>query len=200
MNQSATNGAMHTAASRNQTIELARLATDRRCVEEIFRDQTPLQSATNEQCLDTMEMLLRLGANTEVKNSSGDTPLYEAARMGYMECISVLVEYGANVDNPTLRGCTALHQSVLENKIPQAELLIWAGADLSKRDGQNFTPLHLAIIQGIPDMLCLLLDKGANIHERPPNNMGTTCLELAIVCGNEEIIQVVTQWLKSYPN
>jgi ankyrin repeat protein len=188
MNRSATNGAMHIAASRNETLELARLATDRRCVEEIFRDQTPLQSATNEHCLEALEMLLRLGANTEVRNSNGETPLYESARMGYMGSISLLVEYGANVDSPAIDGCTALHQSVLEKKIPQVELLIWAGADLSKRNGQNFTPIHLAIIQGLSGMLNMLLSKGADIHESPPRNFGMTCLALAIVCGNEEII------------
>jgi ankyrin repeat protein len=189
-----TNGALHIAASRNDTLELARLLKDRRCVDEIFRGHTPLHSATKEHCIEALEMLLRLGSNTEIRDpNTGETPLYLSTRMGYMECASLLIQYGANVDSPT-DGSTALHLSVLENKIPMVALLLWAGADISRRNGQRFASLHLAIIQGLSDMVYLLLAEGADINQAPPTNFGSSCHNLAVVCGHGDIVQILKNW------
>jgi ankyrin repeat protein len=187
-------GAMHIAASLNDTLELERLvAEDRRCVDEIFRGQTPLQCATKEHCLESMGLLLRLGSNTEVRNSNGENPLYLSTRMDYIGCASLLIQYGANVDNPT-DGSTALHLSVLENKIPMVELLLWAGADLSKRNRQNFAAIHLAVIQGLAEMVYMLLQNGADIHQQPPRNFGSSCQALAVLCGHGDIVQILENW------
>jgi ankyrin repeat protein len=45
--------------------------------------------------LETMKLLIKLGADVNAKNSTGSTPLHAASLNGYGECMELLVDKGA---------------------------------------------------------------------------------------------------------
>jgi ankyrin repeat protein len=183
---------MHNAAIEDNTDTLKTLLMEGAEIDAIWKDVTPLQAAIDADCVNTTTLLLRAGANKEVKDPNGWTPLYTAAYWGRMQCVSILLEHDVNVNNTNKNGDTALHFSVLENNIPLTEELIWARADLSKRTKAGYTPMHLAILLGYYDMVVLLHNMGADINE---SHGATTSLAIAKLSMHHKIVKFLTECL-----
>ncbi len=96
------------------------------------RDRTPLLEAVCENQLAAVDVLVKAGAEPNVRSSEGDTPLRACAELGNVEMASLLLGAGATQtinDWGGLTGCTALGIAISRLDIPMMRLLLDAGAD-----------------------------------------------------------------------
>ncbi|MBM7113899.1 ankyrin repeat domain-containing protein [Archangium primigenium] len=96
------------------------------------RDQTPLLTAVCEQEVAALEVLVRAGADPNVRSSEGIMPLRACAEVGSLSMAALLLYAGAARtinDWGGLSGLTALGHAALRLDIPMIKLLLAAGAN-----------------------------------------------------------------------
>jgi Ankyrin repeats (3 copies) len=111
--------------------------------------RTLLHDASAQGNVRFVELLLRLGADPNVRSSGGHTPLYCVAnecgvtRGGHI--VRALVQAGAHVDaRSDSKQCTPLHMAARRGNTEVAEALVDCGADMNARDRGGDTPLQRA--------------------------------------------------------
>lgn len=114
-----------------------------------------------------VELLLRLGADPNVKTSGGHTPLYcvanECRETGGGNIVRALVRAGAQVDaRSRAKQCTALHMAARRGNTEVAEALVDCGADINARDKAGDTPLQRAKNCHNTGVASLLVSRGAD--------------------------------------
>ena len=123
--------------------------------------------ATN--VLDTLEFLLKNGANVEAKNVDGYTPLYFATNSF---TIDFLLDSGANVNTQIYDGETILHHMVLEETdLNLVDIVIARGVDVNIKNNCGETALYFS---NFFDTSLCLLDAGAMLSVQ--DNTGATVL------------------------
>jgi truncated hemoglobin YjbI len=109
-----------------------------------------LHYASGAGCLPVVTLLLRLGADPDVRDSGGHTPLYRAAnecgwRMGPL-VVRALVAAGADVNARSgVTRATALHMAARRGYLAIAQTLLECGASIDARDRKGDTPLERAV-------------------------------------------------------
>jgi ankyrin repeat protein len=58
----------------------------------------PLLAAAGENCVETVSLLLDMGADVNVKDGDGWTPLIKAASANQPDMVRVLLKHGADMD------------------------------------------------------------------------------------------------------
>ena len=133
--------------------------------------RTLLHDASAQGNQRMVELLLRLGADPNVKTSGGHTPLYCVAN----ECrathggniVRVLVQAGAQVDaRSRAQQSTALHMAARRGNTEVAKALVECGADIHARDKAGDTPLQRAKNCRKTDVASLLVSRGADTRLR----------------------------------
>jgi truncated hemoglobin YjbI len=114
-----------------------------------------------------VELLLRLGADPNVKTAGGHTSLYCVANAGQLtgggDVVRVLVRAGAQVDERSdSKRCTALHMAARRGNTKVAEALIDCGADINAQDKSGDTPLQRAKNCRKSEVALLLVSRGAD--------------------------------------
>lgn len=100
---------------------------------------SPMLWAANKGLLQAAQLLLKYGAEVEVKN--GRVPLIEAAANGHRELVEFLLQNGAKIDTGTsYSGATALHLAALHGHPEVVTLLMAMGADPKSTDDEGATP------------------------------------------------------------
>ncbi|MFA5249985.1 MAG: ankyrin repeat domain-containing protein [Parachlamydiales bacterium] len=149
----------------NQTIK-AGLSLDR---EWRFNDvyETPLIHAINENNIEAVKLLLKEGANPNIRdNRSGTVPLLQAIERENLEMVRVLLETGqvnVNVIGSDIYFSskrTPLQAAILKKNLDIVKLLLKNGADVNIPNSHDYTPLHLAILLKNPEMVRVLLETG----------------------------------------
>jgi len=94
--------------------------------------------------VDLVEMLLEMGANTEIQNPRGETPLYLACSIN-INIVELLLRYGAEI-NKIIRfgGDTVLSKAISNENIKMIKLLLDNDANPNLGDDKNNTPLQVA--------------------------------------------------------
>jgi hypothetical protein len=114
-----------------------------------YRDLTPLHLAAWKDRADGIEILLRSGADPNLRDERGRTPLYLTKRP---EIAQLLVEGGADINrrdkdgrtplNNALWECIQGHGCVDSRGADYAKALVMLGADVKIPDNQGVTPLQ----------------------------------------------------------
>lgn len=118
---------------------------------------------------ETVEVLLKRGADAEAISRGSITALHRAAGTGDMELVRLLLAAGADARRATDEGRTALHNAAAAGSVEAARLLLDAGADPNaiaapERSMTQTTPLEEAAGSGRADVVLLLIERGADVR------------------------------------
>jgi ankyrin repeat protein len=128
--------------------------------------RTLLHEAAAGGNLTIIELLLRLGAQPNLKTAGGHTPLYclanECKTAAGADIVRALVAAGAAVDERSdSKRSTPLHMAARRGNREVAEALIDCGADINAQDSAGDTPLQRARNCRNAALAALLLSRGA---------------------------------------
>ena len=133
----------------------------RQPAKEVFKNlmffETPL-------CEKGLELLIKSGADLNVRDSDDWTALHIASRDNHKELAELLIKNGADLNVRDSDGWTALHIASRYNYKELAELLIKSGADVNVRDSDDLTPLHFVSIYNYKEIAELLIKNEADVN------------------------------------
>lgn len=129
------------------------------------------------------EMLIRAGAELEVRTSIGQTPLHYAVGQKYRSTVLVLLEAGANTEAATRSGWTALLTAARDGSVEIVEDLLRAGANPNSRNDGGYTALMYAAAFSTPETVNALIRGGADTEARTLD--GLNALLYAFVARSE---------------
>lgn len=152
------------------------LTLDPRLRDARYAGRTLLHVAAGQGDLNTVDLLLSLGADPNVRDGGGHTPLYavgnECRIARGAEVVRALVRAGANVNaRDGLMQATALHMAARRDSVHVAASLLDRGADIEARDKRGDTPLRRAVNCNQTAVAALLLSRGADPHAKGSRNL-----------------------------
>ncbi|KIL90294.1 hypothetical protein FAVG1_06024 [Fusarium avenaceum] len=164
-------------ALKNGHTEIARLLIDHGAdIHTSNGYDSALSLASANSDLQTMECLLKKGANPDSCANHGWPILCIAASLDHEAVVEILLKNGARVDWVTANGSQVLHHTTKKSIF---EVLFRHGADIHARGPEGFTCLFTTIERSAPlDTVEFLLNHGADIKAR--DDRGNTCLHLAM--------------------
>ncbi|XP_074058094.1 ankyrin repeat domain-containing protein 55 [Macrotis lagotis] len=125
---------------------------------------TPLIHAVSGRQVDTVKLLLKMGANINTQDSCGRTSLSLATYEGWIEgCVSLL-RNGAKQNIPDKNGRLPLHAATAESDVKLLTVLLQQSnlSEINHQDNEGMTPLHWAAFHNRPQHVQILLEKGAD--------------------------------------
>ena len=93
----------------------------------------------------SIEMLLKLGADPNLRDKHGRTALHDACLKDHVGAARMLLDGGARVDVQDENGATPLHDAALGGSGKAIELLLSRKADIDSQDSEGRTPLDYAL-------------------------------------------------------
>jgi len=156
---------------------------------DLTRGRTPLAVASEYGRCEVARVLLRHGADTEIRDAFGHSPRDLASQEGDVEMLQVLLEHGVDVNSSdeNIRQ-TALHSASAFGEVATARLLLENGADVNAKDRHMKTPLHMARNDGVARVL---LEYGADSNARDSSNR--TPLHVVMKRGRAEPARVLLE-------
>lgn len=92
-----------------------------------------------------LEQMIKMGADVNATDDSGNTPLIWCLRNGgHSSTISILLKNGANVNAANNEGKTALLWAIQDDSLEDAELLLKAGADPLHKNNKGMNAVQKA--------------------------------------------------------
>ena len=147
-----------------------------------------LHNAVKENAYDTVELLLKNGADVNKESTSGDIPLHIAVRENARETAEVLLKHGANPNAEQKKDLnTPLGAAAKNNAHEIAGLLLKHGADINAVN----TPLHIAVKENARETAEVLLEHGANPNAKNFLGHGHTPLYLATLNNARETVELL---------
>lgn len=143
--------ALHVAAAKNNTALMQFLLE--RCPPENLQNfmheqdcdgNTPLHCATENNALDSMQILIKAGANLCAPGKYERTPLHKAAESDLTESIQLLLKHGVDIDVLDEMGNTPLHLAARIDNAHAVECLLNHGAQPAIKNKDGETPLSFA--------------------------------------------------------
>lgn len=135
---------------------------------------TALHFAGNSNSCEKAALLIKNGADVNVRGANNNTPLHEAVLMGNVEVFELLLNYGADATLKNSFNQTVLHfalgncvfalkkSDVTPNNNKIVARLIKEGVDINAQDVHGNTVLHYASFPGREEIRDFLLEQGAN--------------------------------------
>ena len=153
-----------------------------------YEHGTPLRAAVSADELESVEALIKAGADVNDPGNSGlidpkDTLLHLVEGQNAVEIARALVRAGARLESLDKGGGTPLHSAAYSGKSALVGYLIGVGAAVDSRDNAGNTALHVATARGFRETARLLLDAGADASIR--NASGETPLAVARRLGSD---------------
>ena len=150
-----------------------------------------LTQAVARGSLQMVEMLLALGADANVRNSSGDTPLTSITSTATPELTKHLIAAGARINARDNSGQSALMIAAGTSSVRVVKELINAGANVNARDSSGENCLFSAARNNDPETIILLLESGVDANVR--NDDGDNALMVAAAAGSFETFRTLYQ-------
>jgi ankyrin repeat protein len=156
--------------------------------------ERPVADAAARGDIETVQDLLRNGADVNTAQGDGMTALHWAAERGDLKLAEVLVYSGANVNAGTRIGrYTPLHLASRGGHGDVVLALLQAKANPNATTtNSGVTPLHLAAAAGKADAVAALLKSGADANVKEAS-WGQTPLIFAASRGHVEAIRVLLE-------
>lgn len=133
-------------------------------------------------------LLIRSGADVNIKDNTGQTVLYHPLRFKYFDMAEMLIDFGADLDCKDNEGFTPFHLAATLNNIPTIKYLLTSGASIDEKSNSDMTPLHLAVVKNKQDShfktIKILLDHGADVNV--PNENGQTPFDVVKTDGKKK--------------
>ena len=150
-----------------------------------------LHYAAAENAYETVEFLLKNGANVNTESASGDIPLHWAVKNNARKTAEVLLKYGADVNaNTQIDGYTPLHIAAENNARETAEVLLKHSVNVNVKDKYGYTPLHRAVKNNARETTEVLLKHSVNVNIK--DKYGYTPLHDAVMKENaQEIAEIL---------
>ena len=127
---------------------------------------TPLLWATQEDAVEIVDALIRVGCILSPVDGDGDTPAWKAAGEGNARLLSKFLDLGIDPDSrhthPSWNGYTLLMFAALYNHYPVIELLLHRGADANYIADDGKDALAVAKEYAEDEVVDLLI-----VHKRP---------------------------------
>ena len=118
-----------------------------------------------ESLIETVQALLKAGADVNAKGKWGGTPLMELANSPLTELADIIIKAGAEVNvADTLYGRTALLFALWDNNPVMALTLLKAGADPKVKDKEGHTALMFAGRKALAEIVQALLKAGVDVN------------------------------------
>lgn len=161
-----------------------------------YFDNTPLHLADESGRAECVQLLLNLGARTDVKNADSDTPLHLAAMLKSSECLKILLEAEDIIWQKNMFKCTPLHHAARAGCADSVKLLIEyisRTESLNIEDEVNkpglcgWTPLYLSAMSGSLDCVKLLVANKSALSVA--DEFGDTPLHYAAMLGSPDIVK-----------
>ncbi|XP_021371906.1 fibronectin type 3 and ankyrin repeat domains 1 protein-like [Mizuhopecten yessoensis] len=150
-----------------------------------------LMQAARKGDAEMTELLVKFGADVNLKNSSGKTALMLACFAGQKETVKLLRDNGARYDDFDNGGSTAMHWAVDGGNAALIDWMITDGADPNICDKHcSWTPLlRCASVSGNYQVASCLLREGASINCQDVD--GKTAIMIAVINKNEQLLDLL---------
>ncbi|XP_037655207.1 ankyrin repeat domain-containing protein 55 [Choloepus didactylus] len=152
---------------------------------------TPLMHAVSGRQVDTVKLLLKMGANINMQDAYGRTSLCVATYLGWLEgCVSLL-RNGARHNIPDKNGRLPLHAATAEPDVRLLTVLLQQSnlSEINHQDNEGMTPLHWAAFHNQPQHTQVLLKKGAD--PTLVDKDFKTALHWAVQSGNRILCSII---------
>ncbi|XP_037386198.1 ankyrin repeat domain-containing protein 55 [Talpa occidentalis] len=152
---------------------------------------TPLMHAVSGRQVDTVKLLLKMGANINMQDTYGRTSLCLATYLGWLEgCVSLL-RNGAKHNIPDKNGRLPLHAATAEPDVRLLTVLVQQSnlSEINHQDNEGMTPLHWAAFHNQPQHTQMLLKKGAD--PTLVDKDFKTALHWAVQSGNRILCSII---------
>ncbi|KAL8931113.1 MAG: hypothetical protein Q9208_000217 [Pyrenodesmia sp. 3 TL-2023] len=157
--------------------------------------RTLLLDAVASGSVDTIELLLRHGADFSIRDRLGHTILHAACGAGKVAMLKRFLELGTDIEATNSEGSTPIQMAIQMGRSGCVELLLENKADADKRDQVGHTPLMAAIARGLTKIIHLLVDAGAKVDLQ--DGVGATALHYAVCMRDISTIRLL---LKHHAN
>lgn len=145
---------------------------------------TPLYDAVHTGVsADTIQTMLKSGANLKESAGEGKTLMHEAVSSGRDELLPLLAGAGLDINARDKRGITPLIQAVKRGAVATAQTLLDLKADATLQEENGYSPLHIALWHNNPGMIDLLLSRREvllSLNEDKSKQDGYTPLMVAV--------------------
>ncbi|CAI9156354.1 unnamed protein product [Rangifer tarandus platyrhynchus] len=152
---------------------------------------TPLMHAVSGRQVDTVKLLLKMGANINTQDAYGRTSLCLATYLGWLEgCVSLL-RNGAKHNIPDKNGRLPLHAATAEPDVRLLTVLVQQSNlnEINHQDNEGMTALHWAAFHNRPQHTQMLLKKGAD--PTLVDKDFKTALHWAVQSGNRILCSII---------
>ncbi|KAG8555168.1 hypothetical protein GDO81_017602 [Engystomops pustulosus] len=136
---------MSTAAARGDLHQLEELLQRTPNVDEPNRFGRTALQVSRLGCPDIASLLLRRGADPNLRDSSGFSVLHDTARAGFQDTMQILLDFHADVNLQDKDGNIALHLAAMEGHLHMVQyLVLHTDTWLTHRNRNGDTPCDLA--------------------------------------------------------
>ncbi|KAF5901922.1 ankyrin repeat domain-containing protein 55, partial [Clarias magur] len=125
---------------------------------------TLLMHAVSGRQVDTVKLLLKMGASINTQDACGRTSLSLATYLGWLEGCVCLLRNGAKQNIPDKNGRLPLHAATAEVDLRLMAVLLQQSTlcEINHQDNEGMTALHWASFHNRPEHVQALLQKGAD--------------------------------------
>lgn len=157
---------------KGKDITLAEIETEREIKTIKLTNPTPLLAAVMGGNIENIKILLKNGADIDLKGGLGFTPLMLASFYGKIDIVEILLKNGANINLKDDRGVNALDYSIQEKKTDISKLLIKNGIEIGNvvEGKNNLNALSRSIVFKEYEVAKILVEKGADVYAKSSKN------------------------------